>query len=170
MEVEVTGQIKGLSFIPREIVELSWVYLTADGQSTSSSWYRAHLWGPWPDFILILSLVAIACSASCRTPSLTRGRVCNLQCNHWGPITIHYRLIWDCVPSSSPFMTRRDYGGAILTRLHTRSREIAPPPQYPFYSRLGGSQSQSAGCEVIRKMLPLSRMQPHPPTFFPCKC
>jgi hypothetical protein len=33
-------------------VELSWVYLTADGQSTSSSWYRAPLWGPWPDFIL----------------------------------------------------------------------------------------------------------------------
>jgi hypothetical protein len=38
---------------------------------------------------------------------------------HWGPITIHYRLIWDCVPSSSPLTTRRDYGGGILTRLHT---------------------------------------------------
>jgi hypothetical protein len=33
-------------------VELSWVYITADGQSTSLSWYRAPLWGPWPDFIL----------------------------------------------------------------------------------------------------------------------
>jgi hypothetical protein len=33
-------------------LELSWVYLTADGQSTSSSWYRAPLWGPLPDFIL----------------------------------------------------------------------------------------------------------------------
>jgi hypothetical protein len=41
--------------------ELSWVYLTADGQSTSSSWYRAPLWGPWPYFILILSFVTIAC-------------------------------------------------------------------------------------------------------------
>jgi hypothetical protein len=40
--------------------ELSWVYLTADAQSTSSSWYRALLWGPWPDFILILSLATIA--------------------------------------------------------------------------------------------------------------
>jgi hypothetical protein len=38
---------------------------------------------------------------------------------HWGPITIHYHLIWDCVPSSSPLTTRRDYGGGILTRLHT---------------------------------------------------
>jgi hypothetical protein len=39
--------------------------------------------------------------------------------DHWGPITIHYCLIWDCVPSSSPLTTRRDYGGGILTRLHT---------------------------------------------------
>jgi hypothetical protein len=33
-------------------VELSWVHLTADSQSTSSSWYRAPLWDPWPHFIL----------------------------------------------------------------------------------------------------------------------
>jgi hypothetical protein len=26
---------------------------------------------------------------------------------HWGPITIHDRLIWDCVPSSSPLTIRR---------------------------------------------------------------
>jgi hypothetical protein len=38
---------------------------------------------------------------------------------HWGPINIHYRLIWDCVPFMSPLTTRRDYGGGILTRLHT---------------------------------------------------
>jgi hypothetical protein len=38
---------------------------------------------------------------------------------HWEPITIHYRLIWDCVPLSSPLTTRRDYSGGILTRLHT---------------------------------------------------
>jgi hypothetical protein len=40
---------------------------------------------------------------------------------HWGPITIHYRLVWDCVPFLSPLTTRRDYGGSILTRLHTGS-------------------------------------------------
>jgi hypothetical protein len=38
---------------------------------------------------------------------------------HWGPITIHYLLIWDRVPSSSPLTTHRDYGGGVLTRLHT---------------------------------------------------
>jgi hypothetical protein len=27
---------------------LGWVYLMADGQSTSSSWYLAPLWGPLP--------------------------------------------------------------------------------------------------------------------------
>jgi hypothetical protein len=37
---------------------------------------------------------------------------------HWGPITLHYYLIWDCVPSSSPLTARRDYGGGILTYLH----------------------------------------------------
>jgi hypothetical protein len=63
--------------------ELSWVYLTADCQSTSSSWYRAPLWGPWLIFILSLSLVAMLCCSSCRAPSLTRGRVCNLQYNRW---------------------------------------------------------------------------------------
>jgi hypothetical protein len=62
-------------------IELSWVYLTADNQSTRSSWYRALLWGPWRDFILILSLVTIALLfSSCRATSLTRGLVCNLQC------------------------------------------------------------------------------------------
>jgi hypothetical protein len=35
---------------------LGYVYLVADGQSTSSSLYRASLRGPWPNFILILSL------------------------------------------------------------------------------------------------------------------
>jgi hypothetical protein len=63
--------------------ELSWVYLTANGQSTSSSWYRAPLWGPWPDFILLLSLWQLLCCSSCRASYLTRGRVCNLQCNRW---------------------------------------------------------------------------------------
>jgi hypothetical protein len=30
-----------------------------------------------------------------------------IQPGHWGPITIHYRLIWDCVPSSLPLTTCR---------------------------------------------------------------
>jgi hypothetical protein len=57
---------------------------------------------------------------------------------YWGPITIHYRLVWDCVPSSSPLTTRRDYGGVILTRLHTgclgRSRShISTDCQAPIW-------------------------------------
>jgi hypothetical protein len=52
--------------------------------------------------------------------SLTRKRVCSLQCNHsLVPITIYYRLIWDWVSILSPLTTRRDYGGGIITRLHT---------------------------------------------------
>jgi hypothetical protein len=55
-----------------------------------------------------------------KASSLTRRRVCSLQWNHsLVPITILYRLIWDCVPFLSPLTTRRDYGGSILTRLHT---------------------------------------------------
>jgi hypothetical protein len=62
-----------------------------------------------------------------RAPSLTRGRVSSLQCNHWlvrslRPITTLYRLIIrDCVPFLSPLTTRRDYGGSILTRLQKMS-------------------------------------------------
>jgi hypothetical protein len=55
-----------------------------------------------------------------KASSLTRKRVCSLHCNHsLVPITILYRLIWDCVPFLSPLTTRRDFGGGILTRLHT---------------------------------------------------
>jgi hypothetical protein len=47
-----------------------------------------------------------------KASSLTRKRVCSLQCNHsLVPITILYRLIWDCVPFLSPLTMRRDYGG-----------------------------------------------------------
>jgi hypothetical protein len=55
-----------------------------------------------------------------KASSLTRKRVCSLQWNHsLVPITTLYRLIWDCVPFLSPLTTRWDYGGGILTRLHT---------------------------------------------------
>jgi hypothetical protein len=105
------------------------VRLSADGQSTSSSWYQAFLWGPWPDIIFLIFSFDNYFVVVPRAPSLTRGRDCSLQCNrwlsgHWGPITIHYRLIWDCVPFLSPLTTRRDYGGGILTRPHTGKRRL----------------------------------------------
>jgi hypothetical protein len=102
----------------------SWVYFTADCLFTSSSWYRAPFWSPWPDFILILSLVTIAlfflqgALSDERTGLYLTVQSLTGQVN-WGPITIHYRLIWDCAPCSSPLTTRRGCGGGILTRLHT---------------------------------------------------
>jgi hypothetical protein len=39
-----------------------------------------------------------------------------------GLITVHYHFIWDYwIPVPSPLTTRRDYGGSILTHLHTGS-------------------------------------------------
>jgi hypothetical protein len=57
------------------------IRLAADSQLTSSSWYRAPLWGPWPDFIFFFSFDNYF--AVFPRVSLTRGRVCSLQCNPW---------------------------------------------------------------------------------------
>jgi hypothetical protein len=62
-------------------------YFTTDGQSVSQSvsmsWYGASLWDLRPD-ITSCRNVAVRNLRSCIywAPSLTRGRVCNLQCNH----------------------------------------------------------------------------------------
>jgi hypothetical protein len=67
------------------VVELSSVYITANRQSTSSSWYRASLWGPWPDlsfssfFFFWLTITFILFPM---TSSLTRKWVCSLECLH----------------------------------------------------------------------------------------
>jgi hypothetical protein len=57
--------------------------LIYDWQSVSMSWYRALLWELRPG---ITSCRDVAVSnlrfCFCGAPSLTRGRVCNLQCNH----------------------------------------------------------------------------------------
>jgi hypothetical protein len=85
------------------------------------------------DQILSLSFLywQLLCCSSCRTPSLTRGRVCNLQCNRWvvRSLTIHYRLIWNWVPYSSPLEARGDYGGGILTSLNTGEAVPTTPPR-----------------------------------------
>jgi hypothetical protein len=58
-------------------------YFTADRQSVSMSWYRAPLCYLLPD-ITSCRKVAVWNLRSCiyGAPSLTRGRVCNLRCNH----------------------------------------------------------------------------------------
>jgi hypothetical protein len=80
-----------------------WVrgYFTTDSQSVSMSWYRAPLWDLQRD---ITSCQNVAVwnlrSCFCGAPSLTTGRVYNLQCNHSmvrraEPVTILHSLIWD---------------------------------------------------------------------------
>jgi hypothetical protein len=102
------------------------VLLAADSQPTSSSGYRASLWDPWPDFILFIFFRLTYLILLSKASSLTRKRVCSLQWNHsLVPITILYCLIWDCVPFLSPLTTRRDYGGGILTRLHTGPLDVS---------------------------------------------
>jgi hypothetical protein len=58
-------------------------YFTTDSQSANMSWYRVPLWDLWPDItscrnIAVWNLLSFIYWA----PSLTRGQVCNLQCNH----------------------------------------------------------------------------------------
>jgi hypothetical protein len=72
--------------------------LLYDWRSVSMSWYRAHL---WPDITSCWNC-AVWNLWSCfyGAPSLTRGRVWNLQCNHSmvsrsEPVTILYCLIRD---------------------------------------------------------------------------
>jgi hypothetical protein len=56
---------------------------TTDGQSVSISWYRAPLLDLWPDITSCRNVAVWNLrSCFCRAPSLTRGRVCSLQCNH----------------------------------------------------------------------------------------
>jgi hypothetical protein len=58
-------------------------YFTTDSQSVNMSWYRVPFWDLRPD-IISCRHVAVWNLRSCIywAPSLTRGRVCNLQCNH----------------------------------------------------------------------------------------
>jgi hypothetical protein len=68
--------------------------------------------------------------------SVTYSAIADLS-DYWGPITIHYRLIWDCVPSSLPLTSRRDYGRGILSRLRTVQVEVKLRPTVGRPVRLG---------------------------------
>jgi hypothetical protein len=66
---------------PSEVEDQS--YYTTDSRSVRMSWYWTPLWDLRPD---ITSCRNVALwnlrSCLCGAPSLTRGQVCNLQCNH----------------------------------------------------------------------------------------
>jgi hypothetical protein len=122
---------------------LNWRWLS-DRRLTGEFFF----WGQLPDFKF--SLVWQVLVSSYMAPPLTRGRACNLHCNHalvrvaqhpWPYFTVSSETppIWRAsspylyppgtgwpsyipghyVPFTSPLTTRRDYGGGILTRLHT---------------------------------------------------
>jgi hypothetical protein len=69
-------------FFCRKIVG-SQSYFATDWQSVSMSWYLVPLWDLQPD-IISCSNVAVWNLRSCIywVPSLTRGQICNLQCNY----------------------------------------------------------------------------------------
>jgi hypothetical protein len=125
-------------------------YFTTDSQSVSMSWCRAPLWGPWPDFTFFFCFAGkLLCSSSCCALSDERT---SLQIvvqsvsgqSRGGLISIHYSLIWDyCVPFPSPLTTRRDYGGSILTLLHTDRTGLSSQVKSSYITTDGQSASLS---------------------------
>jgi hypothetical protein len=79
---EICGLVSGGRPLWREDEVEVTLRLTVS-QSVSMSWYRVPLWDLWPDIISCRN-VAVWNLRSCIywAPSLTRGRVCNLHCNH----------------------------------------------------------------------------------------
>jgi hypothetical protein len=59
------------------------VEFTADSQSARQTSFRATIWSPWPDFFSVWHLRI----SWWRTPSLTRGWVCNLSHNCFWALT-----------------------------------------------------------------------------------
>jgi hypothetical protein len=65
--------------------------ITTCGQSASLSWYQAPIWGLWPDFYYYQTIAGFWYGA----PTLTRGRVCLLQCAMYNIEYILLSQIWD---------------------------------------------------------------------------
>jgi hypothetical protein len=75
------------SYTNKKYFHSHWSKLLYDWRSISQSvsiyWYWAPLWDLRPDITPCRNVaVWILRSCFCGAPSLTRGRVCNLQCNH----------------------------------------------------------------------------------------
>jgi hypothetical protein len=92
--------VQALAIESTESLELEFVLRPTVSRPTSSPWYRAPLWDPWSDLHFSFFSFDNYFVVLPKAPSLTRGRVCSLQCNRcwsgqWRPITTLYRLIWD---------------------------------------------------------------------------
>jgi hypothetical protein len=65
-----------------ELQSQSQSYITTDGHLASLSWCQAPIWDPRPIFLLLSLIIFRQLRVCwCGAPSLTRGWVCNLQCN-----------------------------------------------------------------------------------------
>jgi hypothetical protein len=92
------------------------------GQSVSMSWYRAPLWDLPPDITSCRNVAVWNLrSCFCGVLSLTRGRVCNLQCNHpmvrVAQVTTLYCLIWDSTQLGGPgsrIYIAKEQGGPVI--------------------------------------------------------
>jgi hypothetical protein len=75
--------------------EVRWCYFTTDGHSFSMSWYRASVWDLRPDITSCRNVGAWNLrSCFCGAPSLTLGRVCNLQYNQTMVRVARFALYW----------------------------------------------------------------------------
>jgi hypothetical protein len=109
------------------------------GQFVLVSWPS---WSRWPDVTFIC--VTITFYFSCRAPSLTRGRVCNLQCNAASSISSY--IVPDGLSASSSWCRTHNQ---ILISLFSPCR--APSPISPMNKVMSKSHydRQSVGQSVM---------------------
>jgi hypothetical protein len=110
------------------------VHLAADSQSTNSSAYRASLWDPWPDFILLFFFRLTITLFFLRRPLWREN----------GPVVYSaiIRLIWDC----SLFVASYDAQG-----LRWKYCNLPPHGADPFCSGCPSLVSyQLPGAAVLR--------------------
>jgi hypothetical protein len=108
-------------------------YIATDGQSASSSWCRAPFGAG--DQILHFSEWNYFLSFSCRAPFLTRGLVCNLQCNDasWSSSYIAtYGLSANSSRCRAPNGARDQTLISLFYTYFLSSRWMAPLPIFPM--------------------------------------
>jgi hypothetical protein len=103
-----------------EVLHYSWSSSCGRQSVDQFVWVSGVPLGPLTGFYLVLLFSADNyLILLCKSSSLTRKRVCSLQCNHsLVPITILYRHLRLCSLYIASYDSQ-GYGGGILTRLHT---------------------------------------------------
>jgi hypothetical protein len=104
-DVCLTNALKNLLLISHCFETESESYITTDGQSAILSWSKAPIWGLRPDFYYCLTIAGFWYGA----PSLTRGRVCLLQCIIYNIFTVS-----DLRPGPCIYIPQ-EQGGPVIT-------------------------------------------------------